>query len=553
MLTSERAAFKIIKDQLANKGKGEVILNVEDIPFYQERCVTLNTLEDYQALIGGIDGLFPAVYKAVCRHLCRTDLFFLLVWGLSRVDAMHPWLMARCKEVQSEPDGCLDLWARDHYKSTIITFALPIQDILSSHGDNPLAKWDGKQPTNCILSCTRPIAKSFLRQIKREFEANERLKELFPDILWSNPDKEAPKWSEDDGIIVKRKSNPKESTLEAWGLIEGQPTSKHFDILTYDDVVTQGSVGTPEMIQKTVRSWEMSVNLGTRNTRRRAVGTIYHFNDAYRQFIKRGTMKVRVYACTTNSEVLGEPVLKTKAQIAESYKLMGPQVFASQMLLNPIADDIAAFDAKDLQYHANASADGLNLYLLCDPANQKKKGSDFTVMMIIGLGADQNIYIKDIIRDRLNLSERCDALFNLHAKWMPLAVGYEQMGMQGDIQHIEDVQNRKNYRFKILPLHQSLQKNERIKKLQPLFAEQRIFLPRRCLKTNYEGVMEDLTQAFIEEEFRAYPVAVHDDMLDALAMIRHPDLWKASGGKMVFPNANNRIVATSFLNRGGVL
>jgi hypothetical protein len=132
----------------------------------------------------------------------------------------RPWLLDRCKEVQAAPNDRLDLWSREHYKSTIITFGLTIQDILND-----------PETTIGIFSHTRPIAKGFLRQIKREFEANELLKSLFPDVLWTSPSKEAPKWSEDDGIVVKRKSNPKESTIEAWGLVDGQPTSKHYRTL----------------------------------------------------------------------------------------------------------------------------------------------------------------------------------------------------------------------------------------------------------------------------------------------------------------------------------
>ena len=127
------------------------------------------------------------------------------------------------------PDGYLDLWSRFHYKSSILTFGLILQEILR----NP-------EITICIFSHTRPAAKAFLRQIKTELEVNQRLKELFSDILFTDPAKEA-RWSEDNGLVVKRRGNPKEATLEAWGLVDGQPTGKHFDVLHYDDVVTRES------------------------------------------------------------------------------------------------------------------------------------------------------------------------------------------------------------------------------------------------------------------------------------------------------------------------
>lgn len=187
----------------------------------------------------------PKSPDPIIREWARNDLFFLLVYVLGRRDADNDWVFERCREVEQSPNGHLDLWARGHYKSTIITFALTIQDILRD-----------PEITVGIFSHTRPIAKAFLRQIKREFETNTELQRLFSDILYERPATESPKWSEDEGIVVKRKGNPKESTVEAWGLVDGQPTSKHYRLRVYDDVVTRESVTTPEMMAKTTEAFQ---------------------------------------------------------------------------------------------------------------------------------------------------------------------------------------------------------------------------------------------------------------------------------------------------------
>jgi predicted phage terminase large subunit-like protein len=446
------------------------------------------------------------------RQLCRTNLAYLLVFGLHRPDCNNDWVKARCAEVQANPDGYLDLWAREHYKSTVITFAKTIQDILV----NP-------ELTVGIFSHTRPIAKAFLRQIKQEFETNETLKAWFPDILWSDPRKEAPKWSEDEGITVKRKGNPKEATVEAWGVVDGQPTSKHYDILIYDDVVTRESVSSPEMMQKTTDALALSYNLGTIEGRRRFIGTRYHYNDSYKTLIERGTAVPRVKPATADGKVEGEPVFLTREQLAKKRADMGPYVFGSQMLQDPTADETQGFKEEWIQY-ATADVRGQNLVIIIDPANSKKKSSDYTAGWVLGFGADEKIYVHDAARDRLSLTQRGDLLMNWHRKWKPIATGYEQYGMMADIAYIEELQERQNYRFKITPLGGAMPKLDRIRRLIPWFEQGRIYMRPGLNKTNYEGVSVDLTRAFINEEYLAFPVAAHDDMLDALARFTEPEL-----------------------------
>lgn len=436
---------------------------------------------------------------------CKRDLFFLLRYGLHRKDADNDWVFARCREVQAEPDGHLDLWSRGHYKSTIITFALTIQDILND-----------PEVTFGIFSHTRPIAKAFLRQIKQEFERNEELKTWFPDILYADPQSESPKWSEDEGITVKRIGNPKEATVEAWGVVDGQPTSKHFKKMLFDDVVVPASVTTPEMIAKTNEALSLAFNLGSTNHKRRFAGTRYHFNDSYKMVIERGTAKPRVYPATVDGTVDGEPVFLTRQALADKRAEQGPYVFGCQMLLDPTADETQGFKEEWIKF-ATARPRGQNIVLLFDPASAKKKHSDYTAGWAIGLGSDRNIYIHDMVRDRLSLTERAQLYIAWHRKWRPIAVGIERYGMMADIEYLKEVQEQENYRFEVTELAGLMAKNDRIRRLVPWFEKGRIYLHPKLAKANYEGRTVDLTKAFIDEEFKAFPVAAHDDMLDALS------------------------------------
>jgi predicted phage terminase large subunit-like protein len=438
------------------------------------------------------------------RKLALEDLFFLITVIFGREDVNRDWLYERCTEVQREPDGYLDLWAREHYKSTLITYGLTIQEILR----NP-------EITACILSYNRPTAKFFLWQIKREFETNGLMKGLFPDVCWQKPESESPRWSMDEGIIVNRKSNRREATVEAWGLVDGQPTGRHFDLLIYNDVVTKDSVTTPEMIQKTTRAWEMSLNLGAIGGRRRIEGTRYHFHDTYAEIIQRGAAKLRIYPCYNTKK---EPVLLTQAQIDEKRKEMGLYTFSSQMLLNPVADEAQNFKEEWLQTWPVQTVKNLRIYILVDPASKKKKNSDYTAMIVIGLGIDKNYYIIDMIRDRLNLTERTQVLFGLHKMYQPVAIGYEEYGMQSDIEHLQYVMEQENYRFPIFPLGGNIGKEDRIRALVPIFEQKRMYLPQMCIRPQHDGKTLDLTKVFIEE-YKTFPVGQHDDMLDALARV----------------------------------
>ena len=433
-----------------------------------------------------IVALMEGRWREAEAHLGRTDLFYLLVRLLRREDLNKDWLFDRCREVQAEPDGYLDLWAREHGKSSIITFGLTIQDILRD-----------PEITVGIFSHTRGIAKAFLRQIKQEFEGNEYLRLVYPDVLYDRPQRESPKWSEDEGLIVRRRGNPKEATVEAWGLVDGQPTGRHFKLRVYDDTVTKESVSSPDMIKKTTDAWDLSQNLGVQGGAVRYIGTRYSLFDTYAEMIERGSVVPRIYAATHNGRFDGRPVLFTDQQWADKLRDSSRPILAAQQLQNPLADDDATFRTEWLRSY-EVRPRTLNVYIMCDPSRGRSATSDNTAMAVIGIASNGAKFLLDGLCHRMTLSQRWVNLRGLYRKWSRargighIAVGYERYGAQSDDEYFQEQMARDEKAspgsgyFSIQELNWprdgTESKRERVERLEPDFRNSRFYLPLPVLK-----------------------------------------------------------------------
>jgi len=485
----------------------------------------------YNKLLFDAEWEGPGALYSVMRTLAKRDLFFLLTRVLKRHDIQHDWLWARCREFQANPNGYLDLWAREHRKSTIITFAYTIQDIL----------WD-PEITIAILSFARPLAKDFLNQIKEELQHNQLLKDLFPDILYQQPEKEAPRWSLDYGIVVRRKTNPKESTVEAHGLTDALPTGNHYHVRVYDDIIDEKNVTSADMILKSIDRWELSLNLGSdricprygRANIERYVGTKYKLNDPYREIEKREAAIVRKHPGTIDGRRNSPSVYFTEELMEEKRRKMGAYTFACQILLDPKADALQSFHVEWLRYWVPDNWGLMNRYIVVDPASKRKKTSDYTCLWVIGLAEDMNYYLIAGVNDRMSLTQRADKLFELHRKYRPQGVGYEEYGAQADIEHIEDRMEREHYRFEITPLGGGMPKEDRIGRLVPLFEYHRIFLPVQSIFVDYEGKTQCATKMFVNQ-YESFPATTHDDSLDCVARILDDKL------SAVFPEPKDEI------------
>lgn len=503
-------------------------------------------------------------------YLGCVDRFFLFTHILGRSDGYHPWLYDRFREVELAPDGFLDLWSREHYKSSAITYAGSIQEIIND-----------PDITIGVFSHTRDIAKKFVLQVKREFEANAALRRLYADICWMKPRTEAPVWST-EAFTVRRKSNPKESTMEAWGLVDGQPTSKHFGLLVYDDVVTLASVSNPEQVRKTTEAWEMSDNLGAGKRRKWHIGTRYSFADSYGDIMQRGVITPRVYAATDNGKPDGKPVFLTQDAWDEKKKTQ-LSTLAAQMLQNPLSGKEQTFDPVWLKgWEIRPTT--LNVYIMADPSRGRTASSDRTAIPVIGIDQKGNKYLLDGFCHRMKLSERWDHLKHLHKKWsnIPgigiLKVGYERFGQQSDDEYFQERMQAEKYFFHIeelaWPREGGASKQHRVERLQPDVQYGTFYLPAfvhveglgdcqwsvdtdgqtmqyKKLKgetslvkrvrdrgqgylaaapikrKNEKGEVYDLTRELMDE-MSFFPFAQHDDLIDAVSRIYDMEPMPAS-------------------------
>jgi len=259
---------------------GVELIEINGAPF--SRNPECRYRHDYEGIAARIksgvwyDGT-PCDERSVYRALILNDLWFVLYFVVKpwasdsgREMVNRPFVVNACREIEDGPkDFTLDVWARFHYKSAILTIAETIQHCLGHPDDS-----------NGIFSFKSAVGKNFLFSIKSIFENDRMLPVCFPDVVWGNCPKEAPMWSVDGGLVLKRSANRKEPTIGAYGLIEGMPTGLHFERMIYDDITTEDIGRSLDVMSDVKQKFDSSRNLRSIvGSTHRVIGTYYHHSD----------------------------------------------------------------------------------------------------------------------------------------------------------------------------------------------------------------------------------------------------------------------------------
>lgn len=298
----------------------------------------------------------------------------------------------------------LILLPRGSYKSTICSIAFPLF-ILK------------EQPNASILlfSEVKENAIKWLRTIKSHCENNPIFRALYGDWI-SN------KWAETEIIIKPRTVAQPAPSIMVSGA-NSTTTSQHQFCQIIDDPHSWENTVTQEMIDKIIQTW---IELGKQlqpGGFQFVIGTPYTMTDLFSHIQNYyadtyDIMKQSVYNQDDSlwfPEVLNEEFLAMQKGVTQQ----SVEMYNAHYLLDPSpvgdrkidSSKFIMFDLKDINLNE------LNLFIVIDPANSKKRGSSRTAIILMGCDWQNHHYLIDYKVDRMTPDEGVEESVKFVERW----------------------------------------------------------------------------------------------------------------------------------------
>ena len=449
------------------------------------------------------------------RQRCRDDLKYLLeeVIGCDILDEkLHDEVFAELNTLEEVLDLLIQL-PRGHLKSTIL-IAWVLQQIIR----NPEIRI-------AIVCSVYNLASKLMLDFKN-IVAIPKVRELFSDIFWENTNNNTCIW-QSDRIIVKRRPGISGYTLRV-GSIDGEMTGEHYDIICFDDVQAKQNSQTALQIQNVIDGIKNFKSILEPGGIRLFIGTRWKEDDAYNWLINEVGIRAMIKTCCVNSK--GEPcsVLEEYATpiypgrfslkvLKEIRKEQGAYFFSCQYENNPLPADTVTFKETWIKTYSQQPP-MKKIYIMIDPALTKKRGSDESVICVVGQPVEKTMPLHVIKSEGLSfdqtqgevgtLIDRIFATYLFYRATADVVIGIETNAFQHVLkQWIEKEQKARKVFFEITELKtQNRPKEVRIKSLQPLFE-------------NHGIVFNEFGTEKLISQILKFGAIAHDDHPDALAYL----------------------------------
>lgn len=432
-----------------------------------------------------------------------------------------------CWELFTGPDKFIAAAApRGHAKSTALTFGYGLATLVFRERKFML-----------LVSDTESQAALFLGMFKSELQENGDLIDLFGIKKNEKGLVQFRKDSETDIIVDCTDGHQfriiaKGAEQKLRGLIWN---GSRPDIIMCDDIENDEAVMNKERRDK-MRRWFNGALMPCRADHGiiRMVGTILHMDsllerfmpnpsdrttvvDGLKQYSTRKQMwkAVKYRAHNEDFSQLLWPAKKKASDFKELYEqavLEGATDTYSQEYLNyPLDESVSFFKRADfLAMTEEDKQVSVHHYITADLAISEKERADYSVFIIAGVDENKRIFIKDVIRDRLDGREIVDTLIQLQRIYNPVAVGIEEMQVSQSIgPFLNEEMFKQNVFLSLYPMkHMGKDKVTRARTIQA--------------RMRAKGVKFDKEADWypkFEDECLTFPRGKTDDQVDAFAYV----------------------------------
>lgn len=497
---------------------------------------------------------------ALIRELAEGSLenFIRLVHPGSMLGDIHSELISWWRKDDAK-SHTLVLLPRDHQKSRMAAYRVA---------------WEiTRNPAIRVMyvSSTSTLATKQVKFIK-DILTSPTYRKYWPDMVEHDPGKRE-KWTETEFAVdhpLRKSEAIRDATVCAVGMTTNI-VGLHCDLMVLDDIVTAENAYTETGREMVKTKYSLLASIEGADARELVVGTRYHPLDVYSEMMGA---KVEIFDAEDNvvDETplydVFERVVEDSASRVGSGEFLWPRLqrrdgkwfgfnrevlakkraqyrdktqYYAQYYNDPNDATNAPIKPEWFQYYDPAKLhlrdgrwtyDGfrLNVFAAMDFAYSMAKRADFTTIAVVGIAADQQVFVLDLDRFKADLiSDHFDHLLKMYQKWAFNKIRAETTAGQAMI--VKDLKTNYIQKYGLLlsvdehaPSTSGGDKAERINAaLQGPYQDRRIWHPAG---SNMVRLLED-------ELVKQNPA--HDDLKDALASVMDILVAPSRGSQRIQP------------------
>lgn len=396
-------------------------------------------------------------------------------------------------------EGLLDIEPRDHGKTTRNTQALPLWLALCHDEVFPV-----------LVAASKMSSTDLIASIKFELEHNEQIIDDFGEQKTRTWNKRKIVLANGNAIAAVGAGQSLRGIKERFR----RPTHVICDDLLKDNEVQSST------LRNTLYTWfkRVVMNLG-KDALIIVVNTIMHPDDLPSRLLEEVKEKklknwigLRFSAETPSGGSLW-PQRWPKQALAKKREQLGPFVFATEWLNQPMADAERKFHAEWFGFYSFREIDPRKLkkVMAVDPATGKANG-DYSAIVVVGKDPQTGLmYVLDAWGGRISDLALAAKIIELYLTHHPEVIRFEEVAFQAIYKReVAREGSRQGIHLPLKGYRPNAPKEVRIQALAPLVESQVLLFPRK-------GEQDEHKLTLLRDQLINFPKD-HDDLPDALAM-----------------------------------